>query len=209
MSIQEDWRDPQAVKPGMSKTTKVLLILAGVGCVFGLLCCGGVGFFAWKFRNSFSDDPVVARKVQSDIVSIDIPAEFQPIGSVDFVFMKGVAYKGKNEKSIIMLGEFKAPGDPKDQMEQMQLQFRQGLRKGNDKAEQNFEVESRESHTFTIRGTEVSFEFEKGKMKPGDEESLRVSGTFPSNGGAGALFLMVPAEDYDEDDIKEMIESIK
>jgi len=40
-------------------------------------------------------------------------------------------------------------------------------------------------------------------MKPGDEESLRVSGTFPSKGGAGALFVMVPTEDFDEDDVAE------
>jgi len=151
--------DPQAVKPGMSKTTKVLLILAGVGGVFALICCGGGAFVAWKVKSSISDDPAVARKVQADIVTIEIPPGFEPIGSMDFMVMRGESpTKGRPTSRSSFSESSRRGGDPKDQMEQMQLQFRQGMRKQeNNGQDQNFEVESRESREFTIRDSKVTF----------------------------------------------------
>ena len=146
------------------------------------------------------------RKVTSDIATIDIPESFEPIGSIDIFVMKGVAYKEKSDKGILMIGEFKTGGDVKAQSEQMQMQFRQAFNNGRHGSnEQDLIVEKRETREFTVRGSKVPFEFETGKAKEG-EEMLRVTGTFPSKGGAGVLVLMVPTEEFDEDDIATMIE---
>lgn len=190
---------------------KVLLILAAVGGFFGLVCCGGGAYVIWKFKNNISNDPIVVRKVAAEIVTIDLPESFVPVGSMDFFVGKGVLYNFENGKGILMLGEFKTGGDPKLQSEQMQTQFRQGFnngRRGNGQ-DQDLVVEKRETREFTVRGAKVPFEFETGKMPNDETEILRVTGTFTSKGGAGMLMIQAPKEDLDEDEVAEIIESIR
>ena len=84
-------RRPAAQRQGMSTFAKVLIgVLIGAG-VLGLVCCGGFAIVGWKVADQIqkgaSDDPVVVRQVTADIADIDIPPEFEPVGSFKFDFL--------------------------------------------------------------------------------------------------------------------------
>src|SRR6185436_3434920 len=111
MSIQEDSQGPAGPQPGMSTMAKVLIVLAALGGVALLLCCGGGIYFGNKVqefvKNAASDDPETIRSQTSRIVRIEIPPGFAPKKSVDAVFMRMAMYSKEGETdSLLMLMEY-------------------------------------------------------------------------------------------------------
>src|SRR5262245_24497058 len=73
---------PSTPRPGMSSSTKVLVVL-GIGfCALMLVCCGGLGMGGFYFYRVASKamitDPDEIRRVTNEIVTITIPDSFEP-----------------------------------------------------------------------------------------------------------------------------------
>jgi len=206
MSIQEDWPDGTPKPRGMSTTAKVLLILGGLfglGCV---LCCGGVMYMGAR---GVSMEPEGVKKVTAEIADIEIPENFTPQQSMNIGMfgsgMKTVIYVDKDHPgSMLMLMQMSVPmgNNPKQQAD-----FEKGFQQGG---AQNAHVkkESIELRDFEIRGKSAQFQYIKGTTDDG--KSVRqVNGAFSGKGGAAMLMLLVPDEDYDEEAVVKLIESIK
>ena len=206
MSFQEEWPDGTPKPRGMSATAKVLLILGGlfgVGCV---LCCGG---FMYMGARAVSMDPDGVQKVTAEIADMEIPDNFTPQQSMNFGMfgsgMKTVIYVDKDHPgSMLMLMQMSiGMGNDAKQQADFEKGFQQG---GAQNA--NVKKESIELRDFEIRGKTAQFQFIKGTTDDG--KSVRqVNGAFSGKGGAAMLMLLVPEENYDEEAVVKMIESIK
>lgn len=212
MSIQEDWHEESAPSPGMSGTTKVLLILGGIGGFCALACCGGAVFLGFRARNAVSNDPTTIRQRTADIVDIEIPKNFEPQQSMDLTFMgsgmRMAIYQDKaaGDSNLILMemSSGKFGNNQKQQQDAMQ----QALRDQGRQQHQQLKDAQMETRNFDIRGEKIPFQFAKGIGHDGKTEMHHITGSFPSKGGVGMLQLMIADKDYDDEVVK-MIESIK
>lgn len=204
----------------MSSTAKVLLVLGSIAGVGLLLCCGGLAFVGFKFKDtiqavadSASQDPVVVKQRTEEVVHIEIPEEFKPVATwgmpLGAFSMKQFIYQpAGNPNSVLVIMETNqplAPGqDAKQQREAMQQGMRQGQQMGGSI---DMQEESHETRIFTINGEEVPFEFIKGKAH--GVAARKVVGIFPGKQGTLMLILLIAESDYDDEKITNMLESIR
>ena len=219
-SQNDETFDPEPPKKkGMSTTAKVLITL---GCVFGgflLLCCGGVMYTGYQARNAVSEDPTVVAEVTKEIAEIDIPPQFQPKVSMnmDFWFMpvkmRFVVYHTRGNTGSLTLMEFVDPNakegefGPRDR-DQVRQQMRQQNQGQNVR---DLDIEKSHTRRFQIRGKEVAFRFAKA-VDPQTKTAFRqVRGAFPGRikNSRVVLVLQLPEDEYNEDRVVRMIESIK
>lgn len=202
MSTPDDVQFEPVPRPGMSGTTKVLLILGGVGGLCLLVCCGVAGFIGWKAKNSMSDDPVVITKLSQSIVEMDIPADFTPKQSMDmFGVMKMAIYTAPKHGMLMLIGFGKMFADPQQQ-EQMKQQMKQQHGPKDQK------VLSTETKEVEIGGKKVPFEFAKTEDTGSHEKFEQVNGFFPGKEGPVVLMLLIPEDEYDEEEVLKMLQSI-
>ena len=216
MSTQGGFQDEQPQKSGMSTTAKVVLIIGSIGGVCLLLCCGGMVYLFYKgqqfVQNAVSTNPETIREKTHAIAEIDIPAAFAPKSFMDFMFMRMAIYgKGDGDKAVLMLMEMDAQmlsggKDPKLIRQQMLQQMR--AQQAGPSGMSEVDADSRETRSFTIDGQKVPFEFIKGKSAQHGTEMRQVMGAFPSKRGFVMLMLIVPDEEFDEQAVVQMIESI-
>lgn len=208
MSIHEDWKSPEAPKPGMSTATKVLLALGVFGGLALLVCCGGGIFVAMKARD-FAQNLAADRP--GKIVEIELPPGYEEGQTVDVIFMRMAIHEkeGNSDSSIVlmefnkaMLGGVKAD----QQRAQMRLQLQQQQQQRG--KQRNIQVEKSEERTFTVCGKEVPFEFNVGKDDRG-KLVHEVSGVFETKHGLVMLLVVADEADYDEAAVVKMIESIR
>jgi hypothetical protein len=212
MSIQEDWADQQGRKPGMSSTAKVLIVLAGVGGVFALLCCGGIAFFGWKAKqaieSAMSTDPAVIRENTRKIVDIEIPEGLEPTQSFDIFGVKMVVYSNPaNDGSVLMLMELNAAltGNTKQQRDQMLNSLRlQGQQPADVDAE--IDEETVQTRHFMIQNKKVPFDFAKGMA--GGKGVRQVTGSIPTRRGVALFTLVLAEERYDEAAVLRVLKSM-
>jgi len=233
MSYQDDWPPRQDEgydrdfgepprKPGMSTAMKVLLIILGVSGFFALLCCGGMLWFYSQVELAISEQPADAKAMLDQLVEIDLPAGFQPKGtmSADFLVMqfriatyeRVPAEEGDKEappQGALMIGEIDSRIGNND-LRQQQLQLDQALQQqGRDGPNRHLEIHTRKTRKFKIRGEESKFEFAEGEDKKTGEKFRQVSGDFPGKDGRAFLIFQVAEELWNEDEVVKMIESIK
>ncbi len=193
-------------KPGMSTGVKVLIGCGVVGGVMALVCCGGFMYLGSQFAGMMTEDPAEIQVIQEDIADIDLPDGFSPEGGADgelFGFAGQAAIFAEND-SVIMLIQVKGPEGTTD--EQMLEQFQQQL--GQQGQNGNIKIESTEERLVTIAGEETTIEIVKGTDQNG-KEIRQVKGAFRGRGGAAIVLYFSPEEDWDEDRVVQMLESIK
>lgn len=192
-------------KPGMSTGMKILIILL-VLCGGALaVCCGGAFFFVNKARDAMTQEPAKIRQIQEQITAINVPEDWQPEIGMNFTAfgtgMQMAVYKGDSPHEQLMLMQMQVSGA---NVQNAKQQFRmQAQQQGNEE----IRIESTETKTFTINGEEVDFVFAKGTTEQGTPVR-EVTGTFPSRKGIGYLLLLVPEEEWDEEKITNLIQSI-
>lgn len=191
-------------KSGMSSTAKVIIGIIAASVLTCAVCCGGV---FWWFSQRVSTDPAKVREMTESIVSIDIPAGWQPVMGMNWSLgaqMEFVVYSPDqtNQSRLLVLMEMQVQGANQQQMEQqMQMQMsQQGMN-------QDITVESSETRTFTIDGEEHDFVFAVGKNSAGDTVH-QVTGVFPGKNGTAMLMMIDDDADWDEAAVVKMIESI-
>ncbi len=194
-----------APKPGMSTGMKVFIGVMIVGGATALLCCGGAYYF---FSNvlQFTDDPAEIQKIQEEITGIEIPEGLEAEGGMTMamvgVQMKMAIYQGN--KSALMLMQMVGPGQMSEA--QMRDQFRESMKQQDQ--DSDITVESTEERVFTVNGEDATFEFIKGTTAEG-EAVRQVSGMFAGRGGTAFLLYHVPEEDWNEEQVVKMIESLQ
>lgn len=197
---------------GMGTTAKVVLIILGAGALLLLVCCG-VG--AWwgkgmvdQFKDSMTDDPAKIAEITTSIVDITIPDEYTPQMAMNFamfgVQMKMCAYSRTGDAGGVLIMEMSGP--QMGNRAQMKQQFQQSLRQQGQN--QDLQVESTVTRTFTINGEECDFEFVKGKNTQNNQDMRQVMGVIPGKTGAAFLMVFETEENWDEAAIVRIIESM-
>lgn len=203
---RDPWEERPAQKRGMSAGAKVLIVLLSLAGVVVLLCCGvGLYIFASSERHA---NPEVVREKTAEILEIDVPEAFVPREAVHanlIVWEIDVVMYAleDNPRGKLVLGKVKGPG--MDQAE-MQMEMRRAL--GDPEGAGELTITRSETREFEIRGEEVSFLFGEATDEAGNEYRV-VRGSFPTDDGQGFLSVQIPPENYDEDVIVDMIESIR
>ena len=188
----------------------------GIGCgVLLLLCCGGFAGITWwgrsKFEKSTSSDPVVVRKTAAEIAEVPLPPNFEPKYSMDMtvpfsqVKIKGVVY-GTKDNGFFMMGEFDAKMSDAEREE-----FIKGFRGNFKMQDNNQKLDILESKTvdLTMRGKPASFKFAKAQNADTKQKLWQIMGTFNGREGPAMIMLVVPLEQFSEDQLKEMLEGTK
>lgn len=219
MSTQGDWpsdpddqyqRDPWAERPpqrrGMSTGAKILIVLLSLAGVVVLLCCG-VGVYIFS-SSQLDESPAAAEERAKQIVEIDIPEAFVPRGAMHLnmliIEVDAAIYElEENPEGILILAEISGLGmDSAD----VQSEIRRSLGRPDGGGE--LTITRSETREFQVRGERVPFVFAESTDEAGNEYRL-VSGSFRTDDGQGLLSVQVPPEEYDEEAVVEMIESIK
>jgi hypothetical protein len=200
--------DYQPRKPGGSNTL-VWVLAIGAGVL--VICCGGLGVMAWKAKsfvaNLASSDPVEIRRQTAEMLEITIPDTFKPMQAMNMVAVRMVMYQtgaAPGSPGMLMLMEMAIPGAGNAQQQEQQL--RQSMRQ--QQSNQNFQASKSETREIEIRGEKVPFEFSEGTNSQGKAMHM-VGGVVRGKRGPVMLQLIIPAEEYDEEAVLQMLQSIK
>ncbi|QDT91937.1 hypothetical protein [Gimesia algae] len=193
-------------KQGMSTGVKVLLILLGVGGLCMLLCCGGI---FWFFRNAgiqWTQNKAEIKKIQNEITDITIPDSFEPQAamSMKILNMRMAIYEYNPKPGELFLISM---GIADDGMIDMDKEFRDSMQRSNQN-QRKLDIKKEEVREFDIDGEKIKFNFAVGTDKS-NKEFHQVTGVFPGKQGAAFLLIQIASENYNEEEIVSMIESIK
>ncbi|QDV18835.1 hypothetical protein Pan153_34960 [Gimesia panareensis] len=195
-------------KKGMSGGVKVIIAILVLGGVGLLLCCGGVFYAFRNVKAKVTENKKEIIEIQNEITTITIPDSFVPqFGMSVNVIGKHIlmaAYEEKEKQGALVLMSF---GIPNDGMVDMNKEFRNNLKQQNQN-QRELEITKQEQKEFTINGEKVEFTFAEGKDKNG-KEFHQIMGVFPGKTGATFLFIQIASDKYNEEEIVEMIKSIK
>ena len=230
MSQGDDWLEGGGTNPrppGMSSGTKVLLGVLFFAGFCAVICCGVIAYFGFQFKKSVetTDDPVVVAARAQEIAGMQIPARFKPTASVKFDLFKMkyavTTFQTAAKDGSLTILELQAPfekmkgkADGQQQVREFEEQMRQNGGapqppagpKPLDVEGSEIKVEERE-----IRGQKVKVTFTKG-TDPKTKTVLRqavliMPGKTP--GTSVLITLQLPESEWDEEEIRSWIESIK
>ncbi|MCA9005461.1 MAG: hypothetical protein KDA70_09340 [Planctomycetaceae bacterium] len=193
-------------KQGMSTGVKVLLALLGFGGLCMLLCCGGGFYFAKQAGIKITQNKAEIKKLKDEIADITIPDSFEPQAGVSMKFlnMRMAIYEYDPRPGEMVLLSM---GIADDGMLDMDKEFRKNMKNQNQN-HRDLTITKEEQREFDIDGETIKFNFAEGTDNNG-KEFHQVSGVFPGKSGAAFLFMQIASDNYDEDEIVGMIESIK
>ncbi len=200
--------------PGMSGTTKVLLGL-GIGCgVLALLCCGGAGvtmyWFGKSIQESMSKDPAKIREVTNEIVTIDIPASFQPEMSMDMQIpfaggMQMAMYRDPAAGATLTLTQFTSEAIANDP--EMREKFETSVDQQHKKKQ--MQVNKSENFETTIHGEAATFAIAEGTADNAAGELWQVTGSFHGKAGLAQLMLEAKSSNFTKEQVLELLKSMK
>jgi hypothetical protein len=197
-----------------------LLILGIVFLVLIVVCCGGialVGFLTSRYvSNSVSQDPQVIRRTTREIAEIQIPDHLSPEMSMDMKvpfsdkrMMTGVAYRDKQDNSLLMLFSF-AEDIPENSRQQFQTQMRESMRQRGRGGQENTGPRDIQEREVKVRGKPEIFTFTKSKDPQTGKQQIEVTGTFEGRKGNVVMFLFSgDAEKYGGEDVEKILQSIR
>ena len=207
--------------PPKSSNAKVVLWVFGICALCFVVCCGGAGVVAWRFGDAAkkfvtdltTTDPDEIRRQTAAMVDIDIPDEYQPMQGMNMVAVRMVMYQTPatqdGSQGMLMLMEM-AMQQFGANAKQQEQELRKSMKQQH--ANQGYTSSKSETREIEIRGEKVPFEFVEGTNAgtPGQEKKTHmITGVFRGKRGPVMLQLMIPDEDYDEDAVMKMLQSIK
>jgi hypothetical protein len=198
--------------PRRSGCVKVLIVLLVLGVLAVLLCCGGVFFMSTRLA---STDEGKVRTLSSDIITMEISEKWKPALSLEmfpwvFKFARVVIYtlEGAETEGKYGLLVVADSSYGRDVIDQMRNSLQAEIEKNHDEAETLRVIESGD-RTFTVRGNPVSFRFDRCEGERTKTSYWKVDGQVDGNTNPTVIVLIAPADVVNEDDIRQMIESIK
>lgn len=206
--------DAPPPKQGMSTAGKVLLILGTIGGICALVCCGGAAFFAWKFKDAMTSDPAKIRERVEAMVDIKIPEALSPDRSINVGIMQFTNYAARQEGTygVLLFGEIDRTLVQRDDMarQQLEVQMEQHMQQLAPGARAGKGVPSKhEVKTVTINGKPTEFEIAEYAGTGTRPTMVKVSGYFWGKKGYVGLNLECTRSLLTNDQIKEMLDSIK
>jgi len=216
MSQPQEFGAAPPPKAGMGSGMKVFLILLAVFGGLAVLCCGGIGLFSYfaatTAMEAMSQDPVKIEQVRGEIADLSIPADFKPEVSMNLKVpltdqhIRFVVYTGPQDPTMLMLMSMSFAGLDAEQIRaQMEQQLeQQGRQKGK-----RIHVEQYEEREFVINGKPAKFYFGHGTEEGSDREAWQVVGSFEGKSGPTGFILIADKESMSDEQITQLIESIK
>ena len=219
-SPQDPYVSPQMVeKRGMSSGAKLVLILLILFLLCVLVCCGGMALIFWRasayMKDAITDDPVVIKQRQAEMLEIDVPESFAPEISIDMKvpmtdqrLMTFVVYSGQSPgDSLVLVGVGDMLSDmPQEDMEQ---QIEDSLRQQGIGQPQPGTEWTTKTKEFTIGGEPTTFVYRTETNEDGEPTQHHVTGTIPGKRGPVAVIITAREETLSEEDIDKIVESIK
>jgi hypothetical protein len=202
-------------KKGPSCGCIVLIVLAILGGLFALVCCGGLAGVGFFFGSAMSEDPEVIAEVSDRLARMDVPEGLQPQVSFDMnvpfsdePMMTWVVYADQSTQSALIVGSFGGPmagQNQEDVWEEIQSSMEQQGAVQHEQDVRDWETVQKE---ITVRGEPVPYQFATGKDDSGNPR-IQVTGVFQGRQGPTMVSFSGDAEKYDEETIVKMIESIE
>ena len=196
-------------KKGMSPLLMVLLVFVGLGGLGFLLCLGG-GFFLYSQSDfEFDDDPEVVIAQTAEMMEIEIMEGLEPASWVHInmlvMTITMVGYEREIGEGFLLIGEVDVAMSAMDD-DEMEREVR-GSMAGE---ESSLRIEEMEFREFEIRGETAEFQFGRGEDRETGKPGREVSGVFPGRGKKRAIMMLqIDEEQYDEEAVIAMIESIR
>ena len=217
--LQDPFVSPQAVeKKGMSSGARLLLILAILFLLCVLVCCGGIGILMYQasayMKDAFTEDPAIIDQRRAELLDIDVPEGFAPKVSIDMKvpmtdsrLMTIVVYENGPRNSLVLVGV----GDMLSEMskEDMEREIENSLQQqglGQPTPGAKWESETRE---YQIGGKPVSFKYQTVKNENDEVTNTQVTGLVDGKRGPVLVTLSADAETLNEEQIDQVIKSIK
>ncbi|QDT15100.1 hypothetical protein [Alienimonas californiensis] len=217
-------REVQAPNPQKSMGTGVKILVAlliGGGLLALLCCCGGFWEFSASGITSPDATPAGVRAKTDEILTIDIPDDFNPEISLGgeipvmrwFVDMRmDVAAYAVPGGGQLMLMKLRVP--PGQDQAAMEAQLKQSMNQSGNNQNVRVDVTSTETRTLvTADGRSIDWQFSEGTGRGPDGGDLgafrEVKGTFVDGTDVYILNLMIAEDEYDEAEIVSMLESIE
>lgn len=193
----------------------------GCGCLLMLLlCCGGIvggGLYLYMaVKDAYVADPNAAVEASNSIAEFDVE-DLEPQGAirVDLPVLgravSGAIYQSEDKRSTLVLIqiELKIEGvNPEDMLNGM----RDALQKDEGAREDAVVVEAPKSVKAKMRGTDetaIITRFRPKTSPAGTGEYWEAKATFQGKKGPALVVLIVPADEWTEDDIRQWLESFK
>jgi hypothetical protein len=212
MSTQ-DWQQTPPPKQGMSGTTKLLLILGGLGGVLALVCCGGFIYMAVWAQSLFSIDPAVVRERSGEIAQVDVPPEITPLFALKMPTMYDVARFSNSDSGaeviIAQRGTTFAQLPKADFALQVetQLSAQSGNTPGHPLEPVSVDPATTRQITPTIRGAAATFDLSEGSKRGND--FWAVNGEFTGANGTVWLRMDLPKDQFTEEQVVDLLEGIQ
>lgn len=221
MSMSPPEMTPEQMQPqkrGMSTGAKVLIALGIVFLVLFVLCCGGVFLVGYLgvsyFGETISQDPAKIATVTDEITQIEIPEGLSPQMSMDMkipftdqriMVMAVYADEPSNSTLVLMAMGEQFAGQNEAQMKQSaEQQLRQqGMQQEEVLIEESYQKE------VEIRGEQATFNILKGRGAESQAARIQVTGVFRGEDGPVMLILNADATKFGEQQVIEMIDSIR
>lgn len=195
---------PAPQKKGMSGTVKVLLI---VFSAFGLLCLACCGGMAWMGRGIIAGvvtDHVKLAKIGNDIIGVDAPEGFTPVGGFDGDVGDQtiqVALFSDGTTGFLFVMGLSTPWNPN-------MDMAQEMQKNPGQQQQRLRADKRENIEIVINDQAVTFELVEGTNQHG-EKAVEVLGGFPTNaGGLGLVMLQASNTSMSVEEAREFVDSL-
>jgi hypothetical protein len=210
MSHESEFEQPP---PSQRGSGSVLLWILGIAALCLVLCCGAAGVAVWRFgetaktfmANMSTNDPEEIRKRTAEMVDIDIPDKYRPLQAVNMVAFQLAVYQADpapdGASGTLTLMEMTMGAGQEQQEEELRKSMQQ------QGAGQQFDVTKSETRQIEIGGETIPFEFSEATQ--GEQKKFHtVSGVFPGKRGTVMLQLVIPADEYDEAAVLQMLQSI-
>jgi hypothetical protein len=207
-------------KQGMSTGLKILLG-CGIGCgVLTLLCCGGMVAGTWwsmeMLKRSVVREPAEIQAIADAVATIDVPAGLRPKAGVDMripivdrTFLKAVAFTDDHDHQILAIGEFSESFAQVDE-DSLRDEINRALADGSKGEHDHDDFQVQETHQLEleIRGQPAKFRIEEGVDKD-QKKLIRAMGDFQGHHGLGLVFLQLDAEQYNLEQVEQILRSIR
>ncbi|MFH1266140.1 MAG: hypothetical protein ABIK89_10460 [Planctomycetota bacterium] len=214
--VDQNWGQPPQ-KKGLGCGCKLLILFGVLSVLLVVACCGGGIWMGMHFSNSVSEDPDVAVAVTEKMVRMDIPAELEPVGSLNVTWpltggtiIVGAAYADESTQSLLVLASFGSIFAEEMQQQEMLDQLDQDVLQAKGLVPvvnvQDWETHEKE---IEVRGQPVTFSFSVGQDVDSEAQRIEVNGTFEGEDGPVKFWFRADAEKFDEDTIVKTIESIR
>lgn len=199
--------DPRQAKPRQSSglAWKIVLGILGGGLVMTVLCAGGA-FFA--FRDTFSANPQRVESLAQEIAAIHIPDYWRPTMSMSMAGVRMAIFDGVDGRGAFVLID--AIDAVRRERQAFENEMRQRINKQINRPgrfENDSELESRRE-PFTIKGEQIELEVVTSEGSRGTTYH-EVSGSFQGNENLAFIYVKAPQDEFSEDEIRRMIESIE